>query len=78
MCFLELRKNPSNQSSSSDLPGPLTKLSHLHGIGLRRNSISLPSGLNTIDIEAIQQAHVDDKISDNVSTYFFIIFLNQN
>lgn len=74
-CAFLTRKNSSNQSSNSDIPGPLSKLTHLHGRSLRRNSISLPSGLNTIDIEAIQRAHIDDKISDSVSSCFLNLLL---
>lgn len=61
------RKQSSTQSSDSDIPGPLSQLQQVNSRKLRRNSISLPSGLNTIDNEAIQQADIDDKINENVS-----------
>lgn len=59
------RKHSSTQSSDSDIPGPLNRLQQLNSRTLRRNSISLPSGLNTIDNEAIQHADINDKINEN-------------
>lgn len=65
------RNKSSNQSSDSDIPGKLSQLPQQNSRNLRRNSISLPSGLNTIDDEAIQQAQIDDKINENVSSLQF-------
>lgn len=58
----------STESSDSDIPTAISHLKHLTSRNLRRNSISLPSGLNTIDNEAIQRARIDDKINENVSS----------
>lgn len=73
--FFETRENASNQNSETDIPGPLNELLHVNSRNLRRNSISLPTGLNTVDIEALHRAHIDDKIKTYVSSHFInVIF----
>lgn len=52
-----LLNSPTSSSSEDDSPVPVKKRQ-----GLRRNSISMPVGLNKVDSDAIQQHHLDQKL----------------
>lgn len=66
---------PTPDCESRDLPGPLIDIIPIAGPGtrgLRRNSISLPAGLDTMDLAALRAAHrAEDEANDKVSLYIW-------
>ena len=55
-------------AESQDEPGPLVGTSGgYQGRALRRNSISLPSGLNELALDALRQAHENAITSDDIT-----------
>lgn len=67
---------PTPDCESRDHPGPLIEIIPASGPGtrgLRRNSISLPAGLDTMDLAALRAAHkAEDEANDKVYDYEFI------
>lgn len=61
---------PTPDCESREHPGPLIEIIPIAGPGtrgLRRNSISLPAGLDTMDLAALRAAHkAEDEANDKV------------
>lgn len=71
--YTHSRKHSTTESSDGDVTLPLNAVSNLISGNFRRNSVSLPSGLDKVDSEAIHRP--DDKIRRSVSSktqlYYF-------
>lgn len=68
----ELTKEEEIENLDSG-PGPLPESTFTtRPVGLRRNSISLPSGINELDLDFLRQQHMNHPANVSTFSFFFL------